>query len=441
MTVHLVDDLPPESVAMLQALYSRSPASVVTHLEQVQASGPERFMDRYYVGYGHDSIGDCGTTTLFIEDVSMLAAKAIQDWPLYRGQEASTRYMDFSQAKMTDPVGTLESRKILDRWMSFYQGAQEPLKESLFQQFPLQPGEDPATYRRAINARLFDILRAFLPAGTNTNLSWHTDIRQARDHVMWLVRHPDHTICAVGVEIRNKLIEKYPSSFQDPSQDDPEVASWILRTAQLYTYNNNNYFTDDPYRPYRLSRTPVVTASFGMADVRRYRAMFETRPRRAVLPRFLDQYGQLQSSYLLDFGSFRDLQRHRNGVVRMPLLTTRWGLHPWYYDQLPVRLRDAAIGVVSSNAGAVDRLNVPETAKQYYLPLGFQVPCLITQTLPAFVYRLELRCSKTVHPTLRAAVQKEASLFRERFPEVALHVDMSPDTWTIRRGKQTILPR
>jgi thymidylate synthase ThyX len=51
-------------------------------------------METFYVGYGHASIADCGSTTIFIEGISILADKAIQDWQLYSGQETSTRYID-----------------------------------------------------------------------------------------------------------------------------------------------------------------------------------------------------------------------------------------------------------------------------------------------------------------------------------------------------------
>ncbi len=91
--------LTPEDMAMLQALYSRDPRSVIVHMEKVQKSGSGNFMGQFYVNYGHKSIGDCGSTTMFIEDVSMLVAKAIQDWALYSGQEASTRYLDMSKQK------------------------------------------------------------------------------------------------------------------------------------------------------------------------------------------------------------------------------------------------------------------------------------------------------------------------------------------------------
>ena len=80
--IFVIDDQHPEDLAMLQALYSRSPASVVSHLDKLKQSGSGKFMDQYYVGYGHASIGDCGATTLFIEQVSMLVAKAVQDNPL-----------------------------------------------------------------------------------------------------------------------------------------------------------------------------------------------------------------------------------------------------------------------------------------------------------------------------------------------------------------------
>ena len=72
-----------EATAMLQALHSRSTGGLRSHLKVLEKKGADNFMQSFYVGYGHKSIGDCGTTTVFIESVSMLAAKAIQDNPLY----------------------------------------------------------------------------------------------------------------------------------------------------------------------------------------------------------------------------------------------------------------------------------------------------------------------------------------------------------------------
>ena len=94
MKIFIYDEFSPEDVAMMQALYSRSSASVVEHAQKVKETGSGKFMERFYVGYGHASIADCGSTTIFIEDISILADTAVQDWPLYSGQETSTRYVD-----------------------------------------------------------------------------------------------------------------------------------------------------------------------------------------------------------------------------------------------------------------------------------------------------------------------------------------------------------
>src|SRR5882672_7702009 len=106
MDIHIFDEFSPETSAMMQALYSRSAKSVVHHALKAREKGADKFMASYYVGYGHSSIGDCGVTTLYLEDISLLACKAVQDNPLYSGQETSTRYIDFSTQRIHDPIGS-----------------------------------------------------------------------------------------------------------------------------------------------------------------------------------------------------------------------------------------------------------------------------------------------------------------------------------------------
>src|SRR3989344_1423089 len=100
-----------EAEAMLQALHSRSIGGLRHHLDILEEKGADNFMKNFYVGYGHKSIGDCGSTSLFIEGISMLTAKAIQDWPLYSGQESSTRYIDSQVQPFKNPAGTKEGEE------------------------------------------------------------------------------------------------------------------------------------------------------------------------------------------------------------------------------------------------------------------------------------------------------------------------------------------
>ncbi len=105
---------------MLQALHSRSAGGIENHLQVLAEKGADNFMSKFYVGYGHKSIGDCGNVTVFIEGVSQLVAKAVQDTKLYSGQEVSTRYVDFSQQPFLDPSTSEAGKAILEEERAFY---------------------------------------------------------------------------------------------------------------------------------------------------------------------------------------------------------------------------------------------------------------------------------------------------------------------------------
>lgn len=434
----------PEDLAMLQALYSRSPKSVVDHLEKVKKAGSGKFMDNYFVGYGHASIGDCGSTTIFVEGVTMLVAKAIQDWPLYSGQEASTRYMDFAGANAYDPVGTSDSEEILGGWFDFYARSRERLIEHLRAKYPRQPDEKESTYDRAIAARSFDIMRGFLPAGARTNLSWSTNLRQAGDKLRWLAEHPCRQVREASDLILDLLRDQYPHSFGEKSLKANREGVSDDRYRAVSAYVNEVMNVDYFLRP-EASVAPIWPVcddkQFSHDEMRRHGVMLKHRPRGAELPHWLGELGHIRSRFALDFGSYRDLQRHRNGTIRMPLLSTKLGFHPWYLDELPPDLREEAEGLIETQSARIDQLPCGHVDAQNYVAMGSMVPCRVTQTLPAFVYRLELRSGKTIHPTLRNVILGEVEWFRDRFPDVALYVDTDPDSWTVRRGSQTIEER
>ncbi len=432
----LIDDLNPEDLAMVQALYSRSAESVRTHLQKVSDVGAGKFMSSMYVGYGHKSIADCGTTTVFCENVSLLAAKAIQDWPLYNGQETSTRYIDMGAQPIIDPVGTPASKDVLDKWMSFYLNNQARVADTVRQRYPQKEGEKDETYNRSVKARAFDILRGFLPAGICTQLSWHTNLRQAGDHLVLLTQHPSSEIRNLATGIRGILSEAYPSSGMGMSL--PSVSGvkktegaqareeWEGKLAALYTYSNGN--VDNPF-----------STTIKEADLARYSDLLVTRPRGAVLPHLLSDLGQVTFRTNLDFGSFRDIQRHRNGVCRMPCLTTDLGFEDWYLTQLDPELEKEARQLLVAQEDAIEELTEDPVLRQYYTAIGYKVPTILTYCLPATLYVLELRSSKTVHPTLRRAVHRMIRDFTQTFgSKMALHVDMDEDDWDVRRGTQTI---
>lgn len=438
MKIKIVDDLSPEDVAMLQALYSRSAESVDVHLEKVAKTGSGKFMESYYVGYNHKSIADCGSTTVFVEGVSLLAAKAIQDWPLYSGQETSTRYIDMSKQHIVDPINSAESQAILDRWMTFYMSKQEAVAEIVRQRHPRRPDEDEKRYASAVKARTFDILRGFLPAGITTQLSWHTNLRQAGDHLTSLLTHPLQEMNTIGALIGQALGMTYPSTFNGHQSALSGVRSTSEQIAWEQEIGKDTYSATWLWSDQDDEEVILTLDNFNLDYP--FPDYVRTRPRGCVLPHKLTECGQVQLDFLLDFGSWRDIQRQRNGVCLMPMLTGQHGFEPWYLDQFDAKLHAEAQWLIDFQHDEIQKLEVPPEIKQYYYALGFRVPTQLTYGLPALLYVLELRSSKTVHPSLRKKILKAVDEFRleDAFRDVALHADMDPDDWTVRRGEQTI---
>jgi len=426
--IFLHDEFSPEDNAMLQALYSRSPKSVEEHVEKVKASGSGKFMSTFYVGYGHSSIADCGSTTLFIEGLSILADKAVQDWPLYSGQETSTRYVNMEEQPVIDPLKTKESKDIIDNWMDFYKKAGAPLKEYLKGLYPIKEDQNEDIYHKAITARSFDILRAFLPAGITTQLSWHTNLRQASDKLALLNHWPLAEVKEIAKEMTTQLKNKYEHSFCHklyPTQED----------YRRDFMDQHTYFNPE--------NAPLFECKFNFnkIELEKYRDIIENRPIKTNLPIFLGELGNICFDFHLDYGSFRDIQRHRNGQCRMPLLTTKLGFHQWYINQLPEELKKEALNLIEEQRENIEKLDASLIVKQYYTALGFKVACRVAYGLPATVYVIELRSGKLVHPTLRTVAHKMHTAVMKEIPFLKLHTDLEPSEWDIKRGTQDIVEK
>ncbi|MEK7638221.1 MAG: FAD-dependent thymidylate synthase [Patescibacteria group bacterium] len=416
-----------EAEAMLQALHSRSTGGLIAHLKRLEEKGAANFMANFYVGYGHKSIGDCGTTTVFAEGISMLAAKAVQDWPLYSGQESSTRFVDFSRQPFLDVTGTGAGREIQEAWREFYLSLQAPVRQHLREKFPRGDGEDAKMWEKAIEARSFDITRAFLPAGATTNISWHTNLRQAADKLALLRHHPLSEIADLADAIEDGLRERYPSSFSAKRYEATETFNASIAQGHYY----HRPWTPDFELTENTIRPDALAACCGI---------LKSRPAKTELPRFLDDLGRIQFCFTLDFGSFRDLQRHRGVTQRMPLLTDEIGFHPWYLEELPEVQREQAKQILDIQRKRINQLGLSRELHQYYLPMGYLVSCHITGALPQIVYLIELRATRFVHPTLQMRAVQMAGMLDKLFGKcgLVLHLDSDPGRFDVRRGSHDI---
>ena len=456
--VFVVDNLEPEVLAMLQAFYSRSDKSIAERLPELgnTTESIKAALGKFYLGYGHSSIADCADITLFLENVSILAAKAFQDDQLYNGQETSTRYFDFENRPYVAPFG-VKYKNLADvqpALVALYAKLRPLVVEQIRDTHPFVPSAMPdqniasqlTVWKNATNARAFDIVRGLLPAGSTTQLSWKGSLRRISERLHTLATHPSDEISQLSRTINEQLCERYPNSFK-------AVAAEV---SPAYPF----YDLDSPCTDKGLEVGEVQFAFTQYRDFREdsyFKSFVTGRKPRVVVPNYFNLYGHFLFEFLLDYGSFRDIQRHRNGLCPLPMLGayTINGysnmFHPWYYQQLEAHSPEVEALIEHTYDTIEDTLlelhasgdprYESHCGMQYYYPLGTIVPVTLQYGLAEAIYVSELRTSATVHPTLRQIAHGIARSVKEVLPEIPLTLDNSPDGFVLKRGRQTILER
>ncbi len=426
-----------EDACMLQALYSRDPNSVYDHLEKLKNTPSGKFMDTYYVNYGHKSIGDCGIAILFIENVSMLAAKAVQDWALYNGQEVSTRYVDYSKQPFIIPSflsevenGKDEFGKIHEKLRNFYISNLPKLCNFLKSKYPIKPEEKVGIYNKAINAKAFDILRGFLPTGASTSLSISCTLRQFADKLMYLRNHPLEEVRQIAASMKEVLQKGNPHSFNHKIYEENE--------KYVKNFMENNYYFNPTQK---FSDFELSNVSLDYSILSEYRHLILGRPPKSELPPILSQCGNLSFEFLLDYGSYRDLQRHRSVSQTMPLLTIKNGFENWYLDQLSEEIKIEALELLKDIEYYINISNIDEKYFQYIIPMGYKVPIRLVGNLPSIIYISELRSSTTVHQTLRIRAIQIAKELQKILGKESINVIDDNEIFDVKRGTQDIIQK
>lgn len=428
--------LTPEIIAMVQAKHSRSSLGFDEFVKVLSEEGVAMFMEQNYVGYGDKSIGDCGWATVFIEGASMLAPKAVQDWLLYNGQESSTRYMNFSKQKFFNPLGTAEGEVIQDGWRNIFNSYYESLRTVFAERFPQKDREDDGDWKRAIRAKTLDVLRGFLPAGIATNFSWTMPLRQFKDELGVLRHHPLEEIREIALAAEEALGDMFKNSGFGKRY--PATEQYSASMAVAYTYY------DELFPLYGVDEVMVMRDSIekGPCGLDYWHKALNTRPAKAELPKKIAECGNMQFSFLLDFGSFRDLQRHRSVIQQMPILGIHHGFHPWYLNEL----ESAGLPIeqiwkeMYHQEELICDLDTSDEIRQYYTAMGYNTTNQLTGDLPALVWIVELRGTRDVHPTLRKRAIQMATELENRFGKhgLVLHMDPDPNVFDVRRGKHDI---
>jgi hypothetical protein len=127
----------------------------------------------------------------------------------------------------------------------------------------------------------------------------------------------------------------------------------------------------------------------------------------------------------------------------MPLVTTRHGFSEWYLSELPAEMRKNVEQLLTEQEKAIVSLSLTPEEAQYYIAMGFELPNRVTGDLPAWVYLVELRATRFVHPTLRVKASSIAEILNAHFADGSLkiHLDHDADRFDTKRGTHDIVQK
>ncbi len=419
----------------------------------------QNFYDRILDGYGDDSIGELGGAHLALENISMIAAKIIEDSRVGGSPlEKSTRYIYFDQKIDGQYLFYQESILMTSAYRDLYISTCNhlfdtyselipPLTELMEKKFPKEHDVSKVAYTAALRAKVLDCLRGLLPASALTNMGLYANGRFFEQLIQKLNSHNLVEMQDVGrksfTELskvipsfirRAELTSKYQHSFSDYQEqmngDIKVLAEKYAPSLEKMEDLGVRLISHDPEAPYKVAAAILFSQSQGgLHEIKEYcqglppedlgrildAASSFRENRRHKSPRALE-HAYFTFEIVADFGIYRDLQRHRILTQERQLLTCNYG---YYVPQeivgtdMEEKYRDAM--EQAKKAYDIMASELPEEA-QYVVPMGYNIHWYFHVNLRQLQWICELRSSPAGHPAYRYIAQEMAKQVVDVFP-------------------------
>ena len=447
--VFAIAGLPEEVIAVLLAYYARSREDLRTHLDRLladdslgvetQAQIPSShaqdkaraFHEKWVVGYGHASVAEHAIVHFAVEQVSIIASKAIEDLRLGSFTEKSTRYVVFDSGSFSDlpqlpPVlrqaYRTACRHLFTEYLDMFPHVQERVEATV-------PGDNDSRRAAAVRAHTCDLLRGLLPAGTHTNLGITANARALATLLCKMLSSPLDEVRNVGEQMRAEASTIAPTLLRHvaptPYRQTPrETLPFVNREDRVEANPSVRLVRHDHDALQRI----VLALCYEQAVQPHAQARIEALDQQdsstlqAIVDRAMAKRGPhdpapraMEASHItveleLDYGAYRDLQRHRMLTPAVQILGCSLG--PTVPDELhSMGFHDRYERALGSVVSTWRELAAHDAfAAQYVVPLAYRIRVLWTLNLREVFHVVELRSARQGHSSYRRVAQ---ALYRE----------------------------
>ena len=426
------------------------------------------FFEKWLAAYGDDSIAQMAGAHIFFENISNVATKVLEDFRIgFAPLEKSTRYILFDQKVAGRYLYFLESDLIRSKFKNDYvqnlnilfrrySQSIEPLTKYLKKLFPQGKDQSERAYQETIKAKACDVLRAYLPAATITNVGFF-GVGQSLEYVITkCYSHPLAEIRMLAKSAQQELKGVIPSLVGRATSARGRIyQSYVTSTERILEKLTRTVLDELDERSATLTRT-VLDEPSGRAKLVEYDADAEDR----IVASFLYKYSPLpyeeikrkvsalpsfeklqiikkavskrkvrqhrlvrafENTYykfdiVANFGAYRDLHRHRMMTQERQRFTTELGF------DVPPDLSAAKLEKPYVDAARkVDKLyrqikkRYPDQA-QYVVMMGNRIRWYQFQNLRELTWEAELRTGPQGHPDYRVIEQQKVEAVKKVHP-------------------------
>ncbi|MFI5343642.1 MAG: FAD-dependent thymidylate synthase [Chlamydiales bacterium] len=419
----------------------------------------QAFYDRILDGYGDDSIGELGGAHLALENISILAAKFLEDNRIGGSPlEKSTRYIYFDQKVKGDYLFYREPILMTSAYRDAYVDTCNmlfdtysrlipPVTAIIEQRFPKDPAISKTAYSAALRAKVLDCLRGLLPAGTLTNMGISGNGRFFEQMIHKLNCQNLTELQEIGRSSYEELSKAIPSfirrsnpthrTHQNYALFHEAMHSEIEHVTALHAPHCERSFEPGvrlvSYDPDAVTKVAAALlypkSNRGLNELWEYcRGLSEEEisaileagcnvreNRRHKSPRALE-HADFTFEMVSDFGAYRDLQRHRLLTQDRQVLTCDYGFSvPPELEDTPFEEEYCQALYRAKEIYDLMAAELPEEA-QYIVPMAYRIRWYFHLNLRGLQWLCELRSAAAGHPAYRYIAQELARQVCQTFP-------------------------
>src|ERR1035437_3102008 len=407
-----------------------------------------KFMTKWSINYGHNSLKDSSTDRVVVDHVSIRGAKLLEETNLGAFQEKSTRYVDFSKAEPILPALPTQEfdawiRRVLDRSDRLYARMTRECTEYYMHTLPDADFKDKAAKKRTATAKAFDTARYCLLACKPTALAFTMPSRETERHLSNLMASDNAEVASIANNVvegakqvnPGLLTHLTPNKFHGARCDMSTLESELSYLIDGITIEPNIVHSSDEPLVSLHTASPNVLARLA-ASILQVNAPVPGRSYRATLNELIDrdvlnfdiiehrlksrgQYDDLPKEFgccefvfdiVMDYGAYRDLQRHRVGSQIVSDLNTENGytvpslLNLSELADLKGSYVECLNDIHALHQSLRDHCLTSEA--EYFFALGHNVHFTYTCDFRQLIYLVELRTRPAGHESYRLVAQK-----------------------------------